>query len=129
VDSATNKEKPPAQHSQRGNCADWINDGEGGYCGETQEEADRKYLDLISGGSTGCSIGGSGGGGSAGSGSNQSSGTGGPDQPSVYNGRYRDCDDFGSRAEAQAHLEANPADADYLDGDGDGVACEWSTRE
>jgi hypothetical protein len=49
------------------------------------------------------------------------------DDSSVYRGRDLDCGDFGSRAEAQAYLEANPADADYLDGDGDGVACEWGT--
>jgi hypothetical protein len=47
------------------------------------------------------------------------------DQPSVYNGGDLDCEDFGSRSEAQAYLEANPTDSDYLDGDGDGVACEW----
>jgi hypothetical protein len=49
------------------------------------------------------------------------------DQPSVYNGGDLDCEDFGSRSEAQAYLEANPEDADYLDGDGDGIACEWGT--
>jgi hypothetical protein len=40
-------------------------------------------------------------------------------------GGHLDCSDFGSQAEAQAHLDANPNDPHYLDGDGDGVACEW----
>jgi hypothetical protein len=50
------------------------------------------------------------------------------DQPSVYSGNDLDCEDFSSRAEAQAYLEANPAGADYLDGGGDGIACEWGTN-
>lgn len=48
------------------------------------------------------------------------------DQPNVYIARDLDCEDFNSRAEAQVYLEANPADADYLNGDGDGVPCEWA---
>jgi hypothetical protein len=40
------------------------------------------------------------------------------------NGGGLDCEDFGSRPEAQSYLEANPADADSLDGDGDGFACK-----
>ena len=35
-----------------------------------------------------------------------------------------DCADFGSRAEAQAHLAENPDDPDRLDADNDGKACE-----
>ena len=35
-----------------------------------------------------------------------------------------DCGDFGSRAEAQAHLDADPSDPDGLDGNNDGIACE-----
>jgi beta-lactamase superfamily II metal-dependent hydrolase len=35
-----------------------------------------------------------------------------------------DCADFTSQEEAQAVLEANPEDPNYLDGEGDGVACE-----
>jgi hypothetical protein len=35
-----------------------------------------------------------------------------------------DCGDFGSQAEAQANLEANPSDPNGLDGNDDGVACE-----
>lgn len=35
-----------------------------------------------------------------------------------------DCADFGSQAEAQANLEANPGDPNGLDGNDDGVACE-----
>jgi hypothetical protein len=35
-----------------------------------------------------------------------------------------DCADFGSRADAQAHLDANPADPDRLDADNDRLACE-----
>jgi hypothetical protein len=36
-----------------------------------------------------------------------------------------DCSDFATREEAQAILDANPGDPNYLDGEGDGVACEW----
>jgi hypothetical protein len=36
----------------------------------------------------------------------------------------QDCEDFSSRAEAQAHLEADPSDPDNLDADDDGEACE-----
>ena len=35
-----------------------------------------------------------------------------------------DCGDFGTRAEAQAHLDADPADPDGLDGNNDAIACE-----
>lgn len=35
-----------------------------------------------------------------------------------------DCADFDTREEAQVVLDANPDDPNYLDGDGDGVACE-----
>ena len=35
-----------------------------------------------------------------------------------------DCGDFATREEAQAVLDANPDDPNYLDGDGDGEACE-----
>ncbi len=35
-----------------------------------------------------------------------------------------DCADFGSREEAQAALDADPADPSDLDADGDGIACE-----
>lgn len=38
-----------------------------------------------------------------------------------------DCEDFGSRAEAQVYLESHPYDTNYLDGDGDGIACEWGS--
>ena len=34
------------------------------------------------------------------------------------------CDDFGSQAEAQAELRANPSDPNGLDAKNDGVACE-----
>ena len=34
------------------------------------------------------------------------------------------CDDFGSQADAQANLRANPGDLNNLDADDDGVACE-----
>lgn len=37
--------------------------------------------------------------------------------------RDLDCADFGSRAEAQAHLRATPSDPDRLDGNNDGTAC------
>lgn len=36
----------------------------------------------------------------------------------------RDCPDFASQAAAQAVLEANPSDAERLDLDDDGIACE-----
>ncbi len=36
----------------------------------------------------------------------------------------RDCPDFPSQAAAQAALEANPSDAERLDRDDDGIACE-----
>lgn len=35
-----------------------------------------------------------------------------------------DCDDFGSQADAQAALRADPSDPDGLDHDRDGIACE-----
>ena len=35
-----------------------------------------------------------------------------------------DCDDFGSQAEAQAELRADPSDPNGLDAEDDGVACE-----
>lgn len=35
-----------------------------------------------------------------------------------------DCADFASQSEAQAALDADPADPERLDADGDGVACE-----
>jgi hypothetical protein len=81
-----------------------VDDREGGYCAETEAEAKDKHRDSL--------------GGSA------------PDfrdydQPNVYNGGDLDCEDFNAKAEAQAYLEANRGDADYLDGDG--VACEWGT--
>jgi len=34
------------------------------------------------------------------------------------------CSDFATQEEAQAVLDANPEDPNYLDGEGDGVACE-----
>lgn len=34
------------------------------------------------------------------------------------------CSDFATQEEAQAVLDANPSDPNYLDGEGDGVACE-----
>ncbi len=34
------------------------------------------------------------------------------------------CSDFATQEEAQAVLDANPDDPNYLDGEGDGVACE-----
>lgn len=37
---------------------------------------------------------------------------------------YYDCDDFATRDEAQAVLDADPSDRDNLDADGDGIACE-----
>ena len=38
-----------------------------------------------------------------------------------------DCGDFGSQAEAQANLRANPSDPNNLDAEDDGVACETFT--
>lgn len=35
-----------------------------------------------------------------------------------------DCGSFGSQAEAQAALDADPSDPNLLDSDGDGIACE-----
>lgn len=35
-----------------------------------------------------------------------------------------DCSDFASQEEAQAVLDTDPGDPNYLDGEGDGVACE-----
>src|SRR5215207_7343690 len=34
------------------------------------------------------------------------------------------CSDFATQEEAQAILDANPSDPNYLDGEGDGIACE-----
>ena len=39
-----------------------------------------------------------------------------------------DCDDFDTRADAQAYYRDHPNDADWLDGDNDGRACEWGTE-
>ncbi|MDA0169140.1 thermonuclease family protein [Solirubrobacter taibaiensis] len=39
----------------------------------------------------------------------------------------RDCTDFSDQAAAQRHLDADPADSDRLDGNGDGVACDSMT--
>jgi hypothetical protein len=101
-------------------CADWVNDEYGGYCSETWEEADSTYdsdRDQFLPGSS-----------DSGSGSpGRSTGAGVTDQPSVYNGNDLDCEDFDSQIVAQAYLKLHPEDADYLDGDGDGVACEWVT--
>jgi hypothetical protein len=36
-----------------------------------------------------------------------------------------DCVDFDHQEEAQAVLDADPSDPHLLDGDGDGIACEW----
>ncbi len=36
----------------------------------------------------------------------------------------RDCGDFATQPEAQAHMNAHPGDPDGLDGDNDGIACE-----
>ena len=35
-----------------------------------------------------------------------------------------DCGDFSTQEDAQAVLDADPSDPNYLDGDGDGIACE-----
>ncbi len=35
-----------------------------------------------------------------------------------------DCADFDTQEEAQEVLDANPSDPIYLDGEGDGIACE-----
>jgi hypothetical protein len=109
----------PVRHA---GCANWIDDNEGGFCAETDAEADRKHRSSLGDGG-----GGSGGVGSSSSVSSGSTGGSSSQQSSVYSGGDLDCDDFASRAEAQAYLEANSADADYLDGDGDGIACEWGT--
>lgn len=89
-------------------CAEWTDEG-GGRCLRTFQgmydnaARTRREMKPPSGGNT--------------------TGVGVSDLPSVYGDL--DCDDFSSRAGAQAYLESHPADADYLDGDGDGVACEW----
>ena len=36
------------------------------------------------------------------------------------------CSDFATQAQAQAVLRADPTDPNRLDGDGDGIACEWT---
>jgi len=45
-------------------------------------------------------------------------------EPALAVNRY-DCSDFASHADAQAYYESHPADWDWLDGDNDGIACEW----
>jgi quercetin dioxygenase-like cupin family protein len=47
-----------------------------------------------------------------------------PAPPSSGNGNRYDCSDFSTWEEAQRVLEADPADPNHLDGDGDGEACE-----
>ena len=44
--------------------------------------------------------------------------------PVEVQARGKDCDDFNNQYEAQNHLRANPSDADVLDADNDGIACE-----
>lgn len=46
--------------------------------------------------------------------------------PAAYGGHSgdKDCGDFATQEEAQAHLEAHQGDPDGLDGDKDGIACE-----
>jgi hypothetical protein len=113
------------REARKAECADWVSEHRGGSCRQTyaelEEEAARdeadyqawKYMEEQKRNS--------------GSSSRSTTNAGVFDPPSVYNGGDLDCEDFGSRSEAQAYLEANPADADYLDGDGDGLACEWGT--
>jgi hypothetical protein len=62
----------------------------------------------------------------AGGASATDSGGGGTGSPPVTGGD-RDCADFASQSEAQRYFRAKGGpeqDPDYLDGDGDGVACE-----
>lgn len=40
----------------------------------------------------------------------------------------KDCSDFSSHDEAQAFFEEDDTNAHYLDGDGDGIACERLLR-
>ncbi len=49
---------------------------------------------------------------------------GGAGAPVSGGGDVYNCSDFGSQAEAQAVLSADPSDPNGLDGDNDGVACE-----
>ncbi|WP_053057876.1 MBL fold metallo-hydrolase [Rubrobacter aplysinae] len=65
--------------------------------------------------------GGSGGvsGSGASTGSSESSSSTGSSSPNEYN-----CSDFETWDEAQAVLEQEPSDPNYLDGEGDGIACE-----
>lgn len=93
-------------------CFTWVDDREGGYCAETDAGANRRYRDSLDRGESSSE----GDGPSSSSRIDRSSSSGG-----------LDCDDFTSRAAAQEYLDSRPPDAAYLDGDNDGVACEWGT--
>ena len=93
-------------------CFTWVDDREGGYCEETDAEANRRYRDSLDRDESSSEVGRP----SSSSRSDRSSSS-----------AHLDCDDFTSRAAAQEYLDSHPADAAYLDGDNDGVACEWGT--
>lgn len=44
--------------------------------------------------------------------------------PIKVQAKNKDCDDFNYQSEAQNYLRLNPSDADVLDADNDGIACE-----
>jgi len=48
-------------------------------------------------------------------------------QANAYNAY--NCDDFSTQEEAQAEYESEYGDPNYLDGDDDGIACEWLPSE
>lgn len=49
-------------------------------------------------------------------------------QPASAYNAYN-CDDFSTQEEAQAEYESEYGDPNYLDGDNDGIACEWLPSE
>lgn len=49
--------------------------------------------------------------------------------PSVGAQNYYNCDDFATQEEAQEEYESSYGDPHYLDGDDDGIACEWNPSE
>ena len=87
---------------------------------QTQDPAPEPAQDPAQDPATGESGGSDGSSGSGTStGSSDSSNSASSSNPNEYN-----CSDFETQSEAQAVLERDPSDPNYLDGEGDGIACE-----
>jgi hypothetical protein len=93
--------------ARKAECAEWVPEHRGGSCAKTWAEVEEDYLfDLAE----------------------EQARRHEEERVGRSAGNYLDCEDFASRADAQAYLDSNPHDPNYLDGDGDGIACEWGTN-